>query len=46
MAEYLTFSSAGTKASTASSRADLPAADEDWISTASGLSSLRDTAAR
>ena len=45
MAEYLTRSSSGTKASTASMRLVFPAADEDCTTTASGRSSLRLTAA-
>ena len=46
MAEKLTRSSPGTKDNTASVRADLPAAEADGTMTASGCSSLRDTAAR
>ena len=39
-------SSSGTKRSTASSSEDLPAALVDWISSASGRSSLREIAAQ
>ena len=46
MAEYLTWSSGGTKDSTASMSAVLPAAEDDWMMTARGWSSLRETAAR
>ena len=46
MALYCSRSSGGIRLSTASIKLDLPAALDDWISTASGLSSLRDTAAR
>ena len=44
--EYLMRSSSGTKASTASMSEDLPAALVLWMMIASGLSSLRETAAR
>ena len=46
MAEYLTRSSSGTKARTASMSDDFPAAELDWTMTASGSSSLRETAAK
>ncbi len=45
MALYCTRSSSGISGSTASISDDLPAAEENWISTASGLSSLRYVAA-
>ncbi len=46
MALYWVRSSSGMKANTASMSEDLPAAEDDWITTASGAVSLRDTAAR
>ena len=46
MALYCTRASSGISPSTASIRLLFPAALDDWISTASGLSSLREVAAR
>jgi len=46
MAAYFTRSSSGTSAKIASISDDFPAAVDDWMITASGASSFRDTAPR